>query len=95
MGRRITCITKSTDYFENPLTAIQKLGWINDADGLPGSSTRKQMYDWVKAGGDAYVKDSKGNKARLTTAVSPNGTEYVKTEPDNVTSDNLLSLPNC
>ncbi|WP_157844631.1 DUF3892 domain-containing protein [Chryseobacterium sp. Leaf201] len=45
--------------------------------------------------GEAYVKDVYGNKAKVIIAETYNGTKYLKTEADNSTRNNLLSLPEC
>ncbi len=96
MSIKITCISKSGGFHENPHTAIEKLGWINEQTGSSGNSTRLQIYDWIlKEGGIAYVYDSYGNRAKLTTSISVNGTKFVKSISDNVTSDNLLKMPEC
>jgi hypothetical protein len=94
MAFRITCVNKAGGQHENPYVAISDLGWENDQTRATGRSTREQMYDFVKGGGDAYVQ-SGGWKAQLITAISPRGTKYVKTVPDNTVSDNLLKLPEC
>ncbi len=95
MAIKITCIKKSSGFHTNPYTAIESLGWIEDGTGDTGTSTRLQMYDWVKKGGTAYVKDQYNNKAFLICAETSSGTKYVKTKPDDVRSDNLLTLPEC
>lgn len=92
---QITCINKSNGFHENPHTAISYLGWRNDITGATGKATRIEMYDFVVKGNYVYVKDVYGNKAYLTTAVSPQGTRYVKTVPDRTKTDNLLSLLEC
>jgi hypothetical protein len=53
------------------------------------------MYDFVKGGGKAYVKDRFGDVAYLIAAVTNLGTKYVKTVADETKADNLLSLPEC
>lgn len=96
MSVRITCIKKSGGYHQNPYTAIETLGWINEADNDTGRTDRIAMYDWIKdKGGVAYVTDYLGNKANLITAVSASGTKYVKTVADETKTDNLLQLPEC
>jgi hypothetical protein len=95
MSIRITCIKKDSGNHENPYVAISSLGWINEGSGDKGTSTRLVMYDWVKDGGIAYVKDAKGDQAKLIAEISPKGTKYVKTKPDATTEDNLLKLPEC
>jgi len=95
MSIRITCINKDGGYHENPHTAISILGWQNEQTGEINTSTRLQMYDWVLGGGEAYVVDRFGNRAKLETAVTALGTKFVRTRPDRTLTDNLLSLPEC
>lgn len=94
MSKRITCIKKAGGNHENAYTAITSLTW---SEGFgTGTSTREQMYDNVRYDSTyAYVQDAAGNKAYLMAATTSNGTKYVKTKPDDVTSDNLLKLPEC
>ena len=95
MAIRITCIKKDNGYHENPHIAISDLGWVNDSDGAVGNSTRVQIYDWIIAGGVAYVVDSFGNRANILTAISPRGTKFLRTTADNTITDNLLNLQEC
>lgn len=95
MARRITCIKKAGGNHENAYTAIESLGWTDDVSNLTGKTSRVDMYDWLKRGGTAYVKDGSGNRADLITAVSSKGTKYVKTVADETKTDNLLQLPEC
>ena len=95
MSVRITCIKKDGGNHENPHTAISILGWVNESAGASGQSTRVQMYDFVKGGGQAYVRDSRSNLAYLIAEVSSRGTKFVKTKPDGTTTDNLLKLIEC
>jgi hypothetical protein len=96
MSVRITCIKKSGGYHQNPYTAIESLGWINEQTNATGNSDRLTIYNWIKdEGGVAYVTDYLGNKAYLTTAISSTGTKYVKTVADETKTDNLLQLKEC
>ncbi|MCS3531567.1 DUF3892 domain-containing protein [Chryseobacterium sp. JUb7] len=96
MSIRITCINKDNGYHENPNLAITHLGWINEQTKNTGKSTRLELYNWIKnENGYAYVTDANGNKAKVITAETYNGTKYLKTEADNSTKNNLLSLPEC
>jgi hypothetical protein len=96
MSVRITCISKAGGDHENPHVAISNLGWVNEADGKTGNSTRIEMYDWIKnQDGYAYVRDQSGNTARVGTAETDRGTKYVRTYADGKWTDNLLTLPEC
>ena len=93
MALKVICINKDSGNHENPYVAISILG----VEGNSGKTryTRIEMYDYVKGGGEAYVLDAKGNKARLIAEISARGNKYVKTVADDVTTDNLLKLPEC
>ena len=95
MSILITCINKDSGNHENPHTAISNLGWIEDGSGKVGNTSRDQMHDWIKGGGQAYVKDARGDVAYLTAEVSSRGTKFVKTRPDGTKADNLLTLKEC
>jgi len=96
MSIRITCINKDHGNHYNPHEAITDLGWTNEQSNETGRSTRLQMYDWIKdQGGQAFVRDGRGNSAQVGTVVSPNGTKYVRTYADGKWTDNLLALPEC
>ncbi len=96
MSIKITCINKDNGYHANPNLAITHLGWINEIDQQTGKNTSLEIYSWIKnENGYAYVTDGRGNKAKVITAETSNGTKYLKTEADNTTTNNLLSLPEC
>lgn len=94
MAIKITCINKDNGNHENPNVAITDLGWVNEKDGESGKSSRLTIYNWIKDGGYAYVEKN-GNKVKVVIEETANGTKYVKTEADNTTTNNLLSLPEC
>jgi Protein of unknown function (DUF3892) len=95
MSIRITCINKANGHHEDPHVAIEYLGWANETNGNQGKSTRLEIYNWLKEGGQAYVKDRFGNKAYLVPKVSWSGNPFVQTVADNTPTDNLLQLPEC
>ena len=96
MAIRITCINKSGGYHDDPHHAISYLGWTNEKTGATGKNTRLEIYDWIKdKNGVAYVRDSRGNEARVGTRKHTNGTKYLQTYADRVWTDNLLALPEC
>lgn len=95
MSVKITCIKKDNGNHENPYVAIMSMKWLDEADQKSGTSTREEMYKFVKDGGLAYVKDAAGNEAKLLAETTDKGTKYVKTVADDVKSDNLLKLKEC
>jgi hypothetical protein len=96
MAVKITCIKKANGDHENPFVAISRMSWINESTNETGNHSREDIYDFVvNKGGEAYVKDASGNKAKLVGRTTSKGTKYVKTVADDVKSDNLLKLPEC
>lgn len=96
MSIRITCIKKSGGHQADPHHAISELGWTNEQTREQGTSTRLVVYDWIKnQNGVAYVRDSRGNQARVGTREHTNGVKFVQTYADRVWTDNLLALPEC
>jgi hypothetical protein len=94
MSVRITCVTKPGGN-QNPHTAITRLGWLNESSNQRGISTREELWQWIKNGGEAYVKDALGNIVRVGADVNEHGTKYVRTYADGKWTDNLLALPPC
>lgn len=95
MAVRVTCINKDGGNHENPHVAISRLGWTDPGTGRADKSTRLEMYEFVRKGGEAYVEDRLGNRAYLVAKVSAHGNPYVQTVADNTPTDNLLRLPEC
>jgi hypothetical protein len=91
MSVRITCINKSGGYHENPHEAISKFGWKNEQTGETNTSDREQRWEWVTNGGEAHVKDSLGNVARVMAKTNSRGTHYLQTEANGRPTDNLLN----
>ena len=96
MSVRITCINKDGGNHANPHQGIAHYGWVNERTGAKGTSTRREMIEFLEAkGGTAYVKDSKGNVADVEIEKAAAGTESLRTRADQTWTDNLLALPEC
>lgn len=97
MSIRITCINKANGWHQDPHCAISHLGWLNEANGQSGKSTRIEIYDWLKKSSSnlAYVTDTYGTTAYVYPRQNANGTKFVQTHADNTWTDNLLSLREC
>lgn len=94
MAIRITCIKKSNGDHENEYVAISHLGWTDYANNKSGISTRLQVYEFIKKGGQAYVLKG-SNKTPLIAVETDKGTKYVRTEANSTEKDNLLELSEC
>jgi len=95
MSIRIICINKSGGYHDNPHEAISRFGWINEQTGESKIISREDMWKWVSDGGEAYVKDARGNRAPVRAKTNSRGTKYLQTEADGKPTDNLLALREC
>ncbi|QXV63618.1 DUF3892 domain-containing protein [Mucilaginibacter sp. 21P] len=60
--------------------------------GSTYEETVAEVIKYLKNGSSYYVSVS-GSRAEVTYVKKLNGTEYIKTKPDNTEKDNLLSLP--
>ena len=89
---RVTCVTKPDRNSRHD--AIQRLGGIRDDNGARWSCTRQECVDYIKDGIEFYVSVN-NHRVHLITQQSAGGLEYVRTDPDHDTADNLLSLPEC
>lgn len=68
---------------------------IEDGTGDSGKSTRQQMYDFVETQHGIAYAQSGSSRATLAGAVSPRGTQQVRTLETDTETDNLLKLPEC
>jgi hypothetical protein len=95
MAIQIICINKSGGNHADPHHAIEYLGWM-DGSELKKIS-RLALYDWLKESGnhEAYVEDTRGNRAYVGTREHANGTKYLQTYADGKWTDNLLPLKEC
>lgn len=83
----VTCINKRGDHY-NPHERIQTIGgtgWKHLEDDAIGRIDR---------GSDDYSVSRGGRTVRVIVATHE-GRRYLKTEPDGVSPDNLLALPEC
>jgi Protein of unknown function (DUF3892) len=92
MTRQVTCITKRGDHY-NPHERIQGIGggaslltrwWRAEADAISD----------VKLDPESYYVSAHGRSVWVIVA-KHQGREYLKTETDDYSPDNLLSLTEC
>ena len=92
-SHQVRCINK-TDRF-NPWERIRNIGGVN-ADNTRWKLTEAEAIQGIKDDKYSfYVARPQGGTVWVVIAVSRFGHEYLKTEPDGETPDNLLSLPEC
>jgi hypothetical protein len=91
MSIRITAIRKPPGNYSHE--AITYLKWLNESTRKTGIVDRVALYNWIKQGNKAYVKDAAGDVAYVETRDNLYGTQFVQTYADRTWRDNLLALP--
>ena len=95
MAVKVTCVSKPLGNNLNPHEAISRIGWINESTGAQGVSTRLEIYDFIKGGGQVYVIGSGNSRVYVGCRDGSTGTKFVQTHADGQWSNNLLSQRNC
>jgi len=85
--RKVTCINKSDRY--NPHERIRNIG------GSGWKYSEPQAITLIKSGDCEFYVSVNGKEVRVIIAKSSYGYEYLKTENDGESPNNLLSLPEC
>jgi uncharacterized protein DUF3892 len=86
MNREVTCTNKRDR--QNPHERTQAIG------GAGWKHSESAAIRRIQAGVESYFVTKVGRKARVIVATHL-GREYLQTEADAVTPDNLLALPEC
>lgn len=94
--RHVTAVhMEGTEHLEH----IASLRWYeannpNSPDtGVLKQSPRQEMYNFVHGNGEAFALNSEKTHYAMLEPVNGAHVQYVKTVPDRIKSDNLLSLP--
>ena len=96
MAVKIICINKDRGNHQNPHEGITHFGWINEQTRAAGKSTRAEMVQFLtQQGGQAYVRDARGNVAYVGVATNNHRLPFLRTHADGKWTDNLLSLGEC
>lgn len=77
-------------HVEYPGTHEQHITEVKLASGK--KETREQVYDFIK-GGQEYFYTTGIKTARVLAEKTSAGTKFIRTHPDDVLANNLLSLP--
>ena len=94
MAVRIIAIRKSGGFHYNPHEAVSHYKWLDEQTGESKIADRPNMVKWVQKGGRAYVKSSEGT-VDCYVNTSASGTQFLQTNADSRSSNNLLNLPEC
>lgn len=73
------------------LQHIARVKWTQPSTGKSGDSARSDIVKWIDGGGTARVRDRDGSEVQVhVVRVNP---PYLRTNANNESTDNLLSLP--
>lgn len=89
---QISCINKIPR--QDPNESITHVGGRNP-NGTSWKLSLAEAITGVETGKWKFYVHVNGKSVWVVVAVSRSGNKYLKTEPDNATSNNLLSLPEC
>jgi hypothetical protein len=95
MAVKVTCVSKPSGNNLDPHEAISRIGWLNESTGAQGVSTRLEIYDFIKGGGQVYVTGLGSSRVYVGCRENSIGTKFVQTYADGQWNNNLLSQPNC
>ena len=88
---RITCINK--DDRQSPYERILRVGGYGTS---AWTLTQREVIQRIKADEESfYVERPTGDRVMVIVARSRFGNDYIKTETDGDSPNNLLSLPEC
>lgn len=91
MSRQIMCINKRPNHY-SPHERIQAIGGL--ANGQRWKRAEADAIADVKRDRQSYYTSVNGKSAWVVVATHK-GREYLKTQNDGYSPDNLLSLPEC
>jgi hypothetical protein len=89
---QVTCISRSNR--NNVYDSIDYIGGKND-DGSSWKLSEDEATLGIENGKWSFYVFEGGRKVNVIIATSAHGKKYLKTEADNTTTNNLLSLPEC
>lgn len=87
---QISCINKDDRY--SPYERIQRLGGMYN--NKVWNNSLSEVIEFIEKGTYSFYTHVNGHVRNVIIATR-SGAKYLKTEADNDTPDNLLSLPEC
>ena len=91
MSKQVSCIVKRPSHYDAH-TRIQAIGGVSN--GYRWKDSEEAAIANVKRDSSSYYV-SVGGRTVWVVVAKHNGREYLKTQPDGYSPDNLLSLPEC
>lgn len=91
MSYRIICVTLSQNGWHHE--HIVEVGYIEDATGVTRYASREQVAAWIVAGYTFY--SGRGLFAPKVEAYQMHGTWFIRSTPNGLMPDNLLSQDRC
>ncbi len=88
---KVRCIQKSNRHEIHNI--IEFIGGLN-SNGTNWKVSQKRAIQGMESGKWEFYVEIDGKIANVIIATN-NGLKYIKTESDNLESNNLLNLPNC
>ncbi len=85
MATQITCIIRDGSDPDRRIDSVGGSGWTKSEDAV---------IEEIENGTESYFVDVNGNEVEVEVA-DREGTKYLRTDADETTENNLLSLPDC
>jgi hypothetical protein len=85
MATEITCIVRDGSDPDNRIDSVGGSGWSKPEDTVIAE---------IENGSETYFVDVGGNQVQVEVA-EREGRKYLRTDSDQTTENNLLSLPDC
>lgn len=85
MATQITCIIRDSSDPDRRIDSVGGSGWTKSEDAV---------IEEIDNRTDSYFVNVNGNQVDVVVAEREGG-KYLRTDPDQTTENNLLSLPDC
>jgi hypothetical protein len=85
MATQITCIIRDGSDPDRRIDSVGASGWTKSEDAV---------IEEIENGTESYFVDVNGNEVGVEVA-DREGVKYLRTDADETTENNLLSLPDC
>lgn len=86
MATEITCIVPDSNDPDNRIDSVGGKDWIKSED---------VVIVEIDSGAESYFVEIDGARVSVEVRERSNGTKFLRTDSDETTANNLLSLPTC